>query len=118
MGIWLVVNNGRGLNLFAKVYKSATNYKIDANRIGTWGASAGRNVAASLALKFASGATERATIRLVSLVGATSDCTPKSRNFVQPTAIPRKKSRNEELLADVPPLPERVSTEVVQLYST
>ncbi|KAF7558988.1 hypothetical protein G7046_g5165 [Stylonectria norvegica] len=97
-------------------FKNSVKYDIDTTRVALWGASAGGNLAAALALKYSKhqARSDRPALSFVSLaVPAVAHPTAQvlfdeKRDFQQ--------SDNEALFADNPPLPEAVLKELRKLF--
>jgi acetyl esterase/lipase len=100
------------------VIDNAPTYNIDVNRIGVWGASAGGNLAAALALRCAkeTPTSQKPALALVSLVVPVTAHPEAEAKFNQQRSLPV--SESEQLFADATPVPEALVREFEKLYST
>ncbi|CAH0020336.1 unnamed protein product [Clonostachys rhizophaga] len=99
------------------VIDNAPTYNIDINRIGVWGASAGGNLAAALALRCAKEAptSQKPALALVSLVVPVTAHPEAEAKFNQQRSLPA--SESEQQLADATPVPEALVQEFEKLYN-
>ncbi|VUC23414.1 unnamed protein product [Clonostachys rosea] len=99
------------------VINNASTYNIDINRIGVWGASAGGNLAAALALRCAKEAhtPQKPSLALVSLVVPVTAHPKAEVQFSQERSLPASKS--EQLFADTTPVPEALVQELEKLFN-
>ncbi|CAG9998470.1 unnamed protein product [Clonostachys byssicola] len=99
------------------VIENAPTYNIDINRIGVWGASAGGNLAAALALRCAKEAptAEKPALALVSLVVPVTAHPEAEAKFSQQRSLPA--SESEQQFVDATPVSEALVQEFEKLYN-
>lgn len=95
--------------------QSADEYRLDTSRIGLWGASAGGNLAAAVALRH-SREQRQPALRFVSLVVPVTAHPRAQAAFIEQRTLAR--SELEEKVADAKPAPEAVVRDFEKLYGT
>lgn len=96
--------------------RESSTYKVDPTRIALWGASAGGNLAAAVALRYSGEAisTQHPSLRLISLVVPVTAQPHAQKIFSEQRTM--EKSPNEELFAAAPDAPDLMVKEFEQLY--